>query len=146
MEGCLNVLMTKAFRYLFDWCPHVHEQRGVGMSQVMETDSPYARFLTNYFHFEVKEVSCEREKSLIGLVIIQLENVLTDKVENVLGNQYFSYALRCFGCHDVILPLYVCKVLVNVHGFFIEIEVIQGEGKKFTNTGTTVKQDSEHRF
>lgn len=105
-KGSLNVLMPEAFRDKEYWGPHLYEQRGVRMPEVVQTDFLDAGGRAGFFHLLVKEGLCEREKPFVRGVVIEARGVFLHHGAELVRQRDNALALLRFRLGDNLPALY----------------------------------------
>ena len=105
-KGSLNVLMPEAFGDKKYWSPHLYEQRGVRMPEVVQTDFLDAGGRAGFFHLLVKEGLCEREKPFVRGVVIEARGVFLHHGAELVRQRDNALALLRFRFCDNLPALY----------------------------------------
>jgi len=122
---------------------HLYKQAGVGVTQVMDTDSFDAGLLAAADHLAVEKTLCVGKQPVSRLNLITFRDVLSQAFHKRLRDGDDTVTLRCLGRPDDISAIDPLKCLVDCDRRVVQINIRRCQGTQLTDTHPCVIQCHE---
>ena len=111
---------------------HINQQRNMRVSEIVDSDLFDPAGLTASFHFVVQIGLGNGENSITIIDPIQASNIVLQFFSQEIGHLNISDTVWCFRVSYQILALDALKGLRNADDASLEVNILFGQGKHFT--------------